>query len=496
MGARTVLDGDRLYADLWDLKSPLIYIVYTIPLAIVGTAEAGYRAFDLLNTLVVVGALFLLGRRFFSDRAGVIAGALYAFAYLTTAQLDGLGQTESFMAAPLILAYAVYPFRNDDQHADRRAVAAGLLLGIVVALKFSALPLLLGLPALEFIRRRDADWTPAAALRRLVLSGAGIVAVQLVWIGYLALSGALSAFIDIQENFTRPYQDFRWSPAELPYWRFIVDGTSDWLTSVAFLSIPAWAALLIGLTRGPRRAVLFLATLALLGFVSVWWQGKMFRYHWLIVLPLLAPLAGYAIDQALVQVDRLSRRERLAGYTALAIGFVVFAMGPLLYAYDGYGLLLDRITGDKTASEVEARYVVERPANHEVVDYIRAEGSADDSFFVWGFWTIPHFLEERPLPSRFVTNAGLRATWAPAKWRRELIEDLEAARPRFIIVAAGDRQPWLVGTSQTSDEFYCNDFPALRSFVEDSYEPVVNNGLFTLYDREASEASAPGRCPS
>ena len=71
---------------------------------------------------------------------------------------------------------------------------------------------------------------------------------------------------------------------------------------------------------------------------------------------------------------------------------------------------------------------------------------------------------------------------------------MRASPPRFFAVADGDRQPWLTGTDRTSREDFCSRFPQLRAFIEADYLPVLNNGLFILYDREATQATAVGAC--
>ena len=36
LGARAVLAGDQLYSDFWDIKPPLIYLIYAIPFGLAG----------------------------------------------------------------------------------------------------------------------------------------------------------------------------------------------------------------------------------------------------------------------------------------------------------------------------------------------------------------------------------------------------------------------------------------------------------------------------
>src|SRR3990170_4940802 len=101
LGARTILDGGQLYHDLWEIKPPLVFLVYAVPFAIAGEHMEAVRVLDLVNTMLAMGAVFALSRRLFNERAALFAACFYGFTYLTWARFDGLAETESFMAAPL-----------------------------------------------------------------------------------------------------------------------------------------------------------------------------------------------------------------------------------------------------------------------------------------------------------------------------------------------------------------------------------------------------------
>jgi hypothetical protein len=152
-------------------------------------------------------------------------------------------------------------------------------------------------------------------------------------------------------------------------------------------------------------------------------------------------------------------------------------------------------SGSMGRRDVEAHYYPQYRQNHQVVDYIEANSGVGDRVFVWGLWPQIYFWLDRPLVDRFVANHGLRATWTPASWRRALIDDLVADPPRYIAVATGDNQPWLVGTAQTSDQHLRDSYPELRSFLEVDYQPVLDLGLFVLYERApvAVQAGPPQR---
>ncbi|MDP3769247.1 MAG: glycosyltransferase family 39 protein, partial [Dehalococcoidia bacterium] len=79
LGARTILDGGQLYRDYWEIKPPLVFLIYTIPFAIAGEHMEAIRVLDLINTALAMGAVFLLSRRLFNERAAVFAAGFYGF---------------------------------------------------------------------------------------------------------------------------------------------------------------------------------------------------------------------------------------------------------------------------------------------------------------------------------------------------------------------------------------------------------------------------------
>jgi 4-amino-4-deoxy-L-arabinose transferase-like glycosyltransferase len=494
LGARTVLRGDQLYRDFHDQKPPLIYLLYAVPQFIAGASYEAVRVFDLFNTLLAMAGVFFLTKRFLPERAAILAAAVYGFVYLTSVESDGLAETESFIAAPLTFALAIYPVRSD-KRALPAAFVSGLFLGLAFSLKFSIAPFVLALPVMELMLRDRQTWEWTGAVKRLTVAAAAFLLIQAGWVGYLAFAGVLDDFIDIQRNFTIHYQNLRWSPNYEPYIRSAFISTEAWLSRAWYITALAWVGLLLLLIRGPRSAGYLLGLLAAVAIASVWWQGKFFQYHWIITFPVLAPLAGYFLHSILEGLRGLPRTPVLAVSAAVLIGFGVMATDPLLRTYDAYSLLYHRVAGDRSQDQTDALYNSVLGLNHELVDYVRENSDPDEPFVIWGTWPQALLLADRPSSTSFVTSPALRAKWTPDKWRREYIEDLQAVPPRFFAVVEGDWQPWLTGTDRSSREDFCDNYRELRTLIEADYLPVFNNGLFILYDREATEAEATGACP-
>ncbi|OGO49807.1 MAG: hypothetical protein A2148_07465 [Chloroflexi bacterium RBG_16_68_14] len=497
LGTRTILDGGQLYRDFWEHSPPLIYFLYALPFVLAGEHMEAVRVFDLINVGVAMAGVFFLGRRFFGERAGVFAAGLYAFAYLAWAAPADLGERESFMAAPLAFAFALYEPDDTRPDAPLRAVLAGLLLSIPFAFKAPALLFVLALPAAELLLRREGSWSTSGAAGRLGAAALGFAVVPVALALYMAAGGVIDDFIDIERNYTAHYNAYRY-PAGLSHLGFLLDGTSDFITSTSFLVVPTGGALLFAFFR-PRdaRRVALLAFVTLMAVAGIWWQGKMYSYHWVVLLPLLAPLAGYAVDQLGVLFAGLPKPRALGAWALLAVALIVLAYPALRDTYDDYRVLIRYADGSMSRRDVETHYHPLYAQNHQIVDYVRAHSNENDQIFVWGLWPQVYFWLDRPLVDRFVVNSGLRATWAPDSWREEFMRDIQATPPRFFAVARGDRQPWLAGTSQTSDEHVRDSFPELQRFLESQYVLVLDLDLFLLYEYAGLRAveGMPGACP-
>jgi 4-amino-4-deoxy-L-arabinose transferase-like glycosyltransferase len=493
LGGRTVLQGDHLYTDFWDIKPPLVYLIYVIPLALIGDDTVSLRAFLLITSVLATGSVFLMTRRYFGTRAGLIAAFVYGFAYVALADFLALGEAESFMVIPLALAFATYRTRDDEAGNQVAALAAGALLGAVVALKFSAFLLVLGLPLAELLLREKESWSLLGAVKRLALATLGFTLVQALWVGYLMNDGVWHEFIDIQNGYTIPYNEFRWAYQE-PYLRALLRATGEWIAAAALITAPAWMGLAIGRFRGRPQALNLFAILIILTIAGVWWQGKLFHYHWLVLMPLLAPLAGYAGDSVLTLARSYGRGALYQAAALLLAGFVLLGFAELLHRYDEYDILIQHLDGRSSEAEAQARYGEHNQLVNDLVTRIRTDATPEDTYLVWGLWTLPYLEVDRPFPSRFIANHGLRAVWAPEEWRLEFMSEMATAPPRFIVVARGDNMPWLTGADEASDQYICHLFPAFRDFIGTEYEVTMDSGLFILYDRDAPEHEVPSHC--
>jgi len=482
LGARTILSGGFPYRDLWDVKSPGIYFVYALAFIPLGQHIVSVRILDLANTALAMGAIYLLGRRLFGERAGIFAGCLYGIAYLTHAGFDGLGQTESFLALPVVASILLYR-PTSRPRANAGVFLSGVLLGLAFSIKFSAAFYLLALPAIEVMFGEEPRRLAPAA-RRLSIAAGGFLTVLAVFAVYLAAGGALGDFIDIQRLHVAPYTSLHWSPPGESYLHFAGRVTHEYVTDNLYLVVPAVGALFVALAGSRRRETALVALLAIASLIGVWSQGKFYLYHWLAMTFPLAFLAGFAIDQIITFCG--GQRFTLQRWTAygLAGAFIVLLTPSLLSnPYEQYRHFLGYATGRVTQADNEGQWGPFFSLDREVLDYVRANGGGDTSLCIWGNWPVIYWWADQPLVSRFVYDTGLSADWAPSRWRDELATDLKADPPHFVAVAGGDRQPWLRGNSKTADELL-GDYPGLQGLLAQRYQQAWANDLFRVYERK------------
>jgi Dolichyl-phosphate-mannose-protein mannosyltransferase len=482
LAARTILSGGVPYRDLWDVKSPGVYFVYALAFIPLGQHMVSVRILDLANTALAMVAIYLLGRRLLGERAGLFAGCLYGVAYLTRAGFDGLGQTESFLALPVVLSLLFYR-PETGRRAYGGVFLSGLMLGLAFSIKFSAIFYVLALPAIELLFG-DRPLRPGPAVRRLSLAAAGFLAVQAAFALYLLAGGALRDFVDIQRLHVAPYTALHWSPPGESYLHFLGRVTHEYVTHSLFLVVPAGAALFLALAGNRRRETVLVALLVAASLVGVWSQGKFYPYHWLAMIFPLALAAGFAIDRIVaLSVGRGPAAKRWLAYGLAGVSLVALTPSLLSNPYHQYSQFLGYATGRWTDAENEGQYGPFLRLDRELLAYVDANGGSDKSLFIWGNWPVIYWWADRPLVSRFVYDTGLSADWAPSKWRDELVAGFRANPPHYIAVAASGPQPWLTGSDKTSVELL-DAYPGLKDVLDAGYEAVWANDMFRVYERK------------
>jgi hypothetical protein len=282
--AERLLAGDRLYADVYDNKDPLIY--YTL---------AGSRFLTPLGSWflniawMVVGsfALWVTGRQLGLPRRGAflmaavatpvaLAGASY---FPAASHIPGVVMTVVALAAAL----------------DRRWLIAGLAVAAVVGLKLIMAPMALAVVLGVAIYRRAAT--------HLVLVAIGVGAGVALLLMVLALRGELLPYVDSLRLNTVYSQAAAGSSEGIMAIRNHLARVMDEANRVTLLGISlsiflGWALLH---PQSPRRAATLFALLAALGtlaysLVVIAITGLWGHHGLILIVPALLALTGLLLS--------------------------------------------------------------------------------------------------------------------------------------------------------------------------------------------------------
>lgn len=420
-----ILEGDAVYAAIWNHKTPGYLYVSAFWMALLGATPGALQAGATVVMLASVLVFAAVARRIAALPAAGLATAVYAFHLFHPWWSDGGALIEAANTLPA-LAAALAACAWFGGGASAAALGAGLAGGIAFWLKQPA-GSVLGAIAVAMIlcgpggigrRVRGLGMLTAGAL---VVPGAWVCTViaagrgPLVWDQVVGYNAAVYA----SEHYYAGLMDLLYNVA----WhaRF---ATALLLGAAAGL-VPAVAALrtagpAVPASAAPRRPVaVFVLAWAALDVLAVVVQDKYFRHHFVQLVPSFSLLALIAIERALLVAGSgrsFGRRPALIFRRGLVVIMVASSLAPVL---DALRFLETRVLRPvPSAAEALASWIAERTGS-------------SDAIFVWGTDPVPYFLARRASPSLYYDCDAVMVPGRPDLAAR-LLADLEADPPAVI----------------------------------------------------------------
>ena len=296
-------------------------------------------AVAVLGTLAVA-LVYGLGRRAFDRRTGLVAAAILAFAFLpyrySVVALTDVPAVAA-AAAATIAALAAW-----ERGSARAFALAGAAVGLAVAFKYLAAPLLGVVVLAALLRLANGTFTRGQAGRAAAISGAAAAGVFVVLNPYAVLDfGQFSRELAAQARVDGVLgQEDRSGPA---YYAWTLTWGLGWIPLAA-----AAGGLVLLVRRDPRRALLLsLFPLALFAIVALG-HPRFYGRYLLGAYPVLCVLAGYGLTRLL---DALA--PRVHGARAGALG----GAGALLLCGQG---LADTVRVSATLGRDDTRALAAR----------------------------------------------------------------------------------------------------------------------------------------
>lgn len=446
-----ILQGVPPYQLAYNMKLPGTYAAYALILALFGQTPSAIHVGLLLINAATTLLVYFIATRLFEPNAGLAACATYAFLSLGQAVLGTAGHATHFVLLPALGGFLLL-LKATKEHRASTLFWSGLLVGVSFVMKqpgiFYILFALLYYLLIEW-QARPIDWRRFAVrggfmmlgtfmpfgLTCLILWGLGVFGR--FWFWTFTYAGQYATRLSVSEG---------------------IHNFSTMTSRVVGSSIVIWLIAAVGLValichRDLRAQKTFVLGLLVTCFLAIC-PGLYFREHYFILmLPAVALLVGFVIYCA----GEYSPKARwpqnaatLAFMAALCISILqqhsfLFDMNPIAACRASYG-----------ANPF--------PEAREVAGYIRTHSVAADSIAVLGSEPEIYFYSKRRSGTGYIYTYGLMENQRYAsQMQKEMINEIEAARPAYLVVVNSDAS-WLVQPG--SDR---GIFPWVNQYVRKQY---------------------------
>src|SRR5664280_2944882 len=436
-----LLQGIPPYQLGYSMKLPGTFAAYSVILAVFGQTPGAIHLGLLFINAATTFLVFLLARRLFGPLAGLVAAAGYATHFVVLPAVGGI----------LLLLRAI----------EARRVwllfCSGVLLGLAFLMKQPGIMFaVFGGLYLVKSEYRDGrlDWRDLApkagafvlgsilpfAVTCLALLGAG--SFHKFWFWTFLYSQEYASIIGIREGLHL----FRLNAAQ-------VVGPAFWIWAIAGVGLSAlvW-------NRKARVHGSFVAGFLLFSFLAVC-PGLYFRQHYFILmLPAIALLAGVAVSSARQGI--LQSGHRAWSFLPMLVFLVAFADSVFLQRE--YFFEMDPLTACRTVYAGNPF-----PEAVEVGDYLKSHASPGARIAVLGSEPEIYFYAARHSATGYIYTYSLMERQRYAlEMQKEMIADIEAARPEFVVFV---NVPVSVGRLAASETLI---FSWANAYLHSQYEKI------------------------
>jgi len=423
-----MLQGIPPYRLAYNMKFPGVYAAYALIMSIFGQTSVGIHLGLLILNISSLLVIFLIARRLISSTAGIAAAASYAVLSVSSAVLGLAAHASHFVMLPallgaLVLLKPVLP--------KKMVFLSGILFGAAFLVKQPAIFFICFGAAYLLFR----DWRSRLGFSQILLRSALFIAATALPLAvtsfWLWRAGVLSKFWFWTVLYAQEYA--RLIPmSQAP--RIFFQQFGD----VIRFGWPLWLLAALGMIaslfdKTIRNAAFFILTFLVFSGLALC-SGFYFREHYFIfVLPAICFLVGVIVASASNFCSQLARPLLLLPLCIFgaAISFAVFAEREIL--------LLQRPSDVSRTIYGGSPF----PEAVPVAQYLREHTNPTDTIAVLGSEPEIYFYAHRHSATGYIYTYGLMEPQRFAEqMQREMMREIEAARPKYLVVVAVETS-WL-----------------------------------------------------
>jgi len=412
-----LLAGQAMYADLWDVKPPLIYWMNALGLWMGRGSYAGVVACCAAVSLLALPATYAAARAYCRPGASGLAALLGAIYYTHFLYYGGTNRPETLQML-LELTAAVFYLRHVRRGGAWNILAAGAACGLAAGAKQTGLTFFAAMCLDQLSRlvrpvcRGDAG-RPAGSRRGTLAGLAGLPASLLglsvgasAWLlptlwragagdAYGALIGFHRLYLQSEGvNLLRPHLGMVADKLRVLALPLVLATAAVLHTLLYFVALHGGASTGGSGERpsdGGQRTVFVLAVWTFLSLYGVALAPHDHRHYWLLILPPLVLLSARTIDLLVGEFSVLEAMRRRMGTAVAGVAAAYLALHPLELQWEKLWWVWYH--------RAEAW---DPPAARKIAETIEVDARPEDAVFVWGY--APHIVRRlhRPYPTRYV----------------------------------------------------------------------------------------------
>lgn len=409
---RELLEGRRLYSDLWDHKPPGIHLIFAGATALVGPGVSAVYLVNVAFSIAVLGGLMRAGHRLAGKPGAILSGVLWVAVGADLGLQANQPNVELPLNACVAWALAV-SLGGWPRRTGVKAIATGGLTAFGLLLKpVAGAPLgLLAVSEAVERWRRDGPAVSIAFLGRWFGAGVCGVAAVMTW---AVLNAGFEAVWDALIRYNMAYKQ-----GTLIANLYGLPGIGHHLptSSVVVIGLLAIAAVsgLVRMETKDRRCVLAVVLGSVLAVAA---PGRFYPHYYQLLLPSLVLAAAVGLSKALIKPTA----RRFAAITMLAfLGSI--QVSSLRLPPDEWSR---RKYGDVFLDEVR------------LADYLETHLEPGD--FFWQLAAQPGlYLLTETVPSSGVVYDYPLLPRSPVRYRlaRRVLADLKESPPTKVLIRRG-----------------------------------------------------------
>lgn len=418
-------NGRDLYAEAWDNKPPLLYVVYTI----LSGDQFSVRLLSLIFGIVSLIVFFFLSRKLFDNtRTSIITTTLFALLFGTPYLEGNIANAENFILLPVLtsalLIYKITDLHDEPALQKRNLLfTAGLLLGIAFLLKivavfdFIAFFIFMVLTSMKRLRL-NKHLFKILVVKSVQLSPyiVGFFLPIFCTFLYFTFRGTLPAFIESAFFGNVDYVSYGNT--------FIIPQGLLLIKLFVFV-----CALLIIVFNSYKlsKPLLFISLWIVFALFSAFFSQRPYTHYLLVLLPSFVLLAG-SVSVIHKQYAKIMVSLVLLSIVLIALRyFNVYGVTKTLQYYQN---TIQFLSGQKSVADYQAFFDPETPRDYELVSYINNHTDPSDEIFIWGDSPQIYALTKKLPPGKY--TVAYHITEHPGA-----VEETQAAidkvQPKFII---------------------------------------------------------------